>query len=246
MDNEKMNARKESKTVTPNNSVLGIPDPKNDPSSAAARIERIRYLMARNSFSQADLAKTLDIDTGQLSRQLRGKANVNSILLNKIVNIMGVSPEWLLNGIGKPYREEASVNFSDGTPVYDIDVTAGNYDLDQMFTQDNIIGYISLPKVSKDSVIVHVSGDSMEPEISNGTYIAIRPVTDIDSILYGQIYVVVTEDFRRVKHIRRDQANPDNVVLHSANPVYEDIFLNKSQIKKLFRVDAILNFKICV
>lgn len=226
--------------------VRGIPDPKRDPSSSAAIAERIKYLIKRTTGTQIAFANKLGIDTSHISKQINGKSTLTGNLINRIVDVFGVSRDWLWLGMGTPFEAEPEQNrLPDGVPVYDIDVTAGNYDLDRMFTQDRIIGYVNLPRINRNNLIVHVSGDSMEPEIPNGTYIAIRPEEDFQSILYGQIYVVVTDDFRRVKYLRRCQADPSKVILHSANPNYDDIEIDKSQIIKLFRVDAILNFKIC-
>jgi len=228
------------------NMLLGIPDPESDPASSVARRERIRYVISRTSVTQSAFAEKLGIDTSNLSRILSGKIRLSQRMMGKISKEFHVSHDWLMTGQGKPFDDVmGNQSFIKGTPVYDIDVTAGNYDLDQMFTVEHIIGFVNLPKLSKDALLVHVSGDSMEPEISNGTYIAIRPVDDFQSVLYGQIYVVVTEDFRRVKYLRRNPNDSESVILHSANPNYEDIIINKQRVKKLFRVDAILNCKIC-
>ena len=252
--------------------VPGLPSPKDDPSSQEAIIARVRYLIKRTAGTQSRFSEKIGIDSSNLSKHLSGHLPITHTLINRIVVEMGVSKDWLWFGTGTPFSEGSSNNNGmlgvtrfdipvgdgnrrsrvqqiserpSGVPVYDIDVTAGNYNLDQMFTVDQIIGYINLPRLSHDTLLVHVSGDSMEPEIANGGYIAIRPVENFDAILYGQIYVVVTEDFRRVKYLRRDPSNPNRVVLHSANPNYDDIDIDKTQIKKLFRVEAILNYKIC-
>lgn len=226
--------------------VAGIPDPKKDPASTYSRLERIKYVVRRICITQSNLAERLGVDTAFVSRQLNGKLRLSQNFVSKISRELGVSMDWLMYGIGSPMESASGKQtVQEGTPVYDIDVTAGNYNLDLAFTQDRIIGFVNLPNISKDALIVHVSGDSMEPEIKNGTYIAIRPVEDFQSVLYGQIYVIVTEDFRRVKYLRRDPKSKDCVILQSANPKYDDIHLHKDRIIRMFRVDAILDYKIC-
>lgn len=220
-------------------------------------ISRIKYLIQLKRISQAEFARRINIDPSNLCKHLTSKLPITDILINRIVVEMGVSKQWLKYGDDVPYSkvagqsvevldvEKLSVVKQPGIPVYDIDVTAGCEELSMMFTQDKIDGFVSLPRMSQNSIIVRVSGNSMYPEINDGGYIAIRPVKNIDTIFWGHIYVVVTEDYRLVKYVRRDNADDKKIILHSANPEYDDMELPKSSIKNLFLVEAILNFKIC-
>ncbi len=223
-----------------------------------AVVERIRYLIRQSRMSQAQFARRLSIDPSNLSKHLSGRLPVTDVLLNRIVVDFGVSKQWLRDGTDLPFSKTAGTVISSsvfdavpsvadrrGVPVYDIDVTAGTDELSSMFTVDRITGYISLPRISCGSLIVHVSGDSMKPDIIDGGFIAIRPVTEMSTILWGQIYVVVTDDFRRVKSLRRHPGDETKVILHSSNPDYDDVEINRSDIRSLFRVEAILNCKIC-
>ncbi len=83
----------------------------------------------------------------------------------------------------------------------------------------------------------------MEPEIKPGSYIAIRPVSDPSCISWGQIYVIVTDDFRLVKHVDRNP-DPSVLTLRSTNPAYADMEMPRAKITGLFLVEAILNLKI--
>lgn len=210
--------------------------------------DRIKYLMRQNKLTQAAFARRIGIDPSNLSKHLTGRMPITDVLLNRIVVDFGVSKQWLRDGTDTPYSKEAgllSLSPTKPVPIYDVDVTAGDGNLDMMFTDENIMGHLSLPRIGEDAVIVHVSGDSMLPDIENGALLVIRPVTDSSMILYGQIHVVVTDSFRRVKFLRRHPKDPSKVILHSANPNYDDVDLPRKAIKRLFRVEAILNFKVC-
>ena len=127
-----------------------------------------------------------------------------------------------------------------GTPVYDIDVTAGSASREMIFADDRIIGHINVPGISLDSRIVRVSGDSMQPVINSGDYIAVREIRDLSVIYWGQIYVVVLDDYRMVKYLRK-HLDCDKVILRSENPMYDDMELPRSAIRKLFFVDNIIH-----
>lgn len=177
---------------------------------------------------------------------------VTAGLVNRIVADLGVSKPWLTDGHGVPFERQlhaGQVQLTDtgsknGIPVYDIDVMAGTGELSLLFTDDRIIGHVDLPNLRDDTAIVRVNGDSMTPVIKDGGFVAIRPIYEIRYIFWGQIYVIVMDDYRLVKFLRRHPTDPDMVVLHSANPDYDDMEVDRADLRRLFIVEAILNYDI--
>lgn len=216
-------------------------------------VDRIRYLMSSSRMSQAGLARRLGVDSAYMSKVLSGRLPVTEGFINKIVIDMGVSKEWLKQGTDVPYPKPAhAVKLeaevapqpqckNNGIAVYDIDVTAGSAELSRLLTVDRIIGYVDMPQVNPECLIVRVSGDSMKPAIANGSFIAIRPVSATGIVFWGQIYVVVTENYRMVKYLRR-HPDPELVVLHSDNPDYDDIEMPRSDIQGLYIVETVINY----
>ena len=217
-------------------------------------IDRIHYLMRINNMSQARFARYIGIDPSNLSKVLTGKTPVSESLINRIVIDAGVSKSWLRDGVDTPFTKPLmaeeiiidnpltpQMNLEDATPVYDIDVTAGCRDLTSIFSSERPIGTVSLPGLRQEQIIVPVSGDSMAPTICDGGYVAIRPINDMRNIFWGQIYVVGLEEYRMVKFVRK---HPDRsmVILHSANPDYDDMEVLRSDIRSLYLVENILNY----
>lgn len=216
--------------------------------------DRLVYLVdtLSGSMSRAELARRIGMDPSNLSKHLTGKLPVSRALLNRFIVEMGVSRRWLLNGHGLPFEKPEAVGAFEaegvketprGLPVYDIDVTAGCKPLERLLTADRITGYVDLPRLNPDCVLVRVNGDSMEPAVIDGGFIAIRPVRSGSTIFWGQMYVVVMEDYRMVKYLRRHPDDANMVVLHSANPNYDDIDINRSEIQSLFLVEGVINFR---
>lgn len=204
--------------------------------------ERLRFLITRLGITQAEFARRISVDPTNLSKMLNGKLRISRNLINRIALDLGVSLEWLETGRSLPFDKPAAAP-EGAIPVYDVDVCAGASELTAEFTTDRIIGSVKFPGVSSRAVIVRVSGDSMEPEIKSGSYIAIRPVSDPSCISWGQIYVIVTDDFRLVKHVDRNP-DPSFLTLRSTNPAYADMEMPRDKITGLFLVEAILNLKI--
>lgn len=222
------------------------------PDSSAEIIQRIRDLMAMRGVSQGAFARSIRVNPANMSKHMSGRLPITDGLINRIVADLGVSKSWLLTGVGAPYAKPMHTDFISareadpypveaGTPIYDIDVVAGTTELSRMFTDDRIIGRLSLPSLRRDSVIVRVSGDSMEPVIAPGAYISINPQSDLRNILWGQIYVIVMEDYRLVKYLRKSDL-PDKVRLLSANPAYDEMIVDRHDILALYLVEAIINY----
>jgi phage repressor protein C with HTH and peptisase S24 domain len=225
------------------------------PKPSATIIDRLRYLIKFSRRTQAEFGKLINVDPSNMSKIMSEKLNITDGFINRIVVNLGVSKDWLVNGTDIPFpKAEHAVEISDngrrssdrmtdGAPIYDIDVAAGCRELSQMFTEERIIGHFALPQINPENPIVHVSGDSMVPRICNGAFLSIRPISDNSPISWGQIYVIVLEDYRLVKYVRR-HPDPNMVILHSANPEYDDMEIKREDIVKLYLVEAILNYDI--
>ena len=82
----------------------------------------------------------------------------------------------------------------------------------------------------------------MSPRIPDKSFISICPVSDPTLIVWGAPYVVQLENFRLLKVLKPCPGNDDHVMLHSYNPDYDDIEIDRSAILKLFRVENVLTW----
>lgn len=222
------------------------------PGTEATTRDRIKYLITVMRKTQAQFAAVIGIDPPNLSRVLSPGGSITDSMLNRIVVNTGASKQWLLDGSEVPFprghahdvQHYKGVPAPQGAPVYDIDATAGFGELSRDFTDDRIIGRLNLPQINPDNVVVRVSGDSMKPSIPNGSLISIRPIQPDSPIFWGQTYLVVLEDYRMVKILRRVHHDPDSVILHSTNPDYDDMEIKRRAIKNLFVVDAVITCEV--
>lgn len=159
----------------------------------------------------ADLARFLGVAPNTITNWYGRKTFDIDVIYTKCVNI---NINWLLTGEGNMYRAESekeeklpSVNQTyEGAPYFNVDFIGG-FDLivnDQTVTPDF---YINYPPYNQPGVVwCNLTGHSMEPEISNGDIIALREVTTpIQYLPAGEIYGIVTEEYRTVKRIRLSQ-----------------------------------------
>lgn len=225
----------------------------NIPEITAGPLDRLKYIYSLSRKTQARFAKLINIDPSSMSKILTGKMPITEPFINRVVVNLGVSKQWLLNGEGVPFEKNtgAVIEADDdpaalarkGAPVYDIDVTAGCMPLSSRFTAAAILGYIDMPNLSPETPVVRVSGDSMLPRIPDGSYIAIRPIKDKDMIAWGSTYVVELEDYRLVKVIRKCKEDSTKIILHSLNPDYDDMEINRSAVLRLYLVESVVNYQ---
>ena len=219
-----------------------------DTQKNAEIIARIKYLMRELGMRQVQFAERIGVDTSNLSKYLNAHMPLSDSFLNRLVVNLGVSKDWLLDGTDLPFgktpvRVDAAVAAPSGTgtPVYDVDATAGLASgRNELFANENIVGWVNLPNMSPNCRIVRVSGDSMAPVIMDGDFVAVREVSNPAQIYWDQIYVVQLDDFRLVKYLRR-HTDPNMVVLRSENPNYDDMDVRRSDIHEMHLVQHVLH-----
>lgn len=229
-------------------------DPVQEPEPTANTLDRLRYLVELSHKSQAKFSNMINLDPSSLSRLLSGKMPITEQFINRVVVNLGVSKEWFKTGKGVPFpKHNPLANLGEGemmlmrpepkgAPVYDIDATAGPTPVSSMFTRENVLGYIDLPQINPKNPIIRVSGDSMYPNIPNGSFISIRQINDPSVIVWGATYLVQLEDYRLIKVMKPCPGQPDKVILHSVNEAYDDIEVKRESIERLFLVEAIFNY----
>ena len=172
----------------------------------------------------------------------------------KLKDVLSAYPElnrdWLLYNEGDMIKEPMEpphevVEVTEyGTKVYDIDATCGDRSRPIVFTDEHVIDHVQLPNVARDAMIIRANGDSMEPHIHDGDWIAVREVANLNVLYYGQVYLVITNEYRLLKYLRRDEDEQHYVILRSDNKNYDDIRLPKADIRHLFIVENILSLHI--
>jgi hypothetical protein len=60
----------------------------------------------------------------------------------------------------------------------------------------------------------------------------------------GQIYLVITPEYRLLKYVRKNKEDDNAILLRSENPNFDDMVLAKAKIVHLYVVENILSLKI--
>lgn len=178
-------------------------------------VEVVNYLLNNDIIaSKADLASVLGIKPSKFSEILNYRMNIGTDLAAILCHTYNINSNWLLTGEGnmicaKSEKEEKipSANKTyEGAPYFNVDFIGG-FDVIVNDQTRNPDFYINYPPYNQEGVVwCNLTGHSMEPEISNGDIIALREVTTpIQYLPAGEIYGIVTAEYRTVKRVRLSQ-----------------------------------------
>lgn len=165
-------------------------------------------------------------------------------LENVLFEFPELNREWILFGEGKMLKNSSDnstipiINYEKkGVPYFDVDFIGG-FDLMVNNQSANANYFIDFKEYNKSDYWVNITGHSMEPLISHGDMIAIRQIYDWATfMLYGEIYGIVTNEYRTVKRIRKG-STPDTLRLIPLNPEYDEQEIPKSIVIAVFQVQG--------
>lgn len=166
-----------------------------------------------------------------------------------------INPDWLLTGRGSMLKSEEvslmgdkeagkdevlpEVNYEyKGAPYYNVDFIGG-FDLVLNDQTRNPDYYINFAPYNKEGVIwCNITGHSMEPELNNGDFIAMKEMhSPIQYLPAGEIYGIITEDYRTVKRIRMaDQKGFVRLIPTNKSPEYAEQEIPVEMIRKVYAV----------
>ena len=84
----------------------------------------------------------------------------------------------------------------------------------------------------------------MTPDIPSGSIVTLKEI-NIDLLLPGEMYYIVTNEFSTVKFLRIVENDPSKLRLVPGNKDdYDEALLDKSAIRYLFLVKGVISYKI--
>lgn len=202
--------------------------------------------------NKSQLARILNVSPQAISTWLSRGTFDQELIYAKCENL---NPDWLLTGRGTMLKGDQAPLMSDlagvkgevlpevnyeykGAPYYNVDFIGG-FDLVLNDQTRNPDYYIDFAPYNKDGVVwCNITGHSMEPELNNGDFIAMKEMhSPIEYLPAGEIYGIITEDYRTVKRIRMsDQAGFVRMIPTNKSPEYAEQEIPVTMIRKIYAV----------
>jgi phage repressor protein C with HTH and peptisase S24 domain len=192
---------------------------------------RLEEYKKKHRLTAEELANLIDVTVHVLYKLFQGKLKLQPEISKNIGDLIEKDNPYANNQVQEEkdnykYKIVEEIDSTVKVPYYDIDVTAGNV---QLFQDNNQmpLDYYTVPKEIQDvDFCFKVRGDSMYDKILPGAIVFVKQIIDISVIEFGQVFIVITEEQRMVKYVRRHPIRPDDMVLlRSHNNHYDDICL---------------------
>lgn len=202
--------------------------------------EKIRAIRREKKMTQAEFAKFLGVSTATIASVENGSREMSKSLMKVLNEKLGIKADWLLTG----KSDEQIIPIDDKTekeiPFYDIDVMAHISEfLD--FSDETPASMLIIPGFQDCLACFPVYGESMEPKISNGDVIAVSKAVPCEQILWGEIYLVITDAWRVVKTVHPGKTE-EYIILRSINPAFAgDTSVNKKDLRALYLVRGVVS-----
>lgn len=212
--------------------------------------EVVERLLNYFNLTMSAIEKRLGISNGTLGKYKKGSISTPYSLITGL-KLNNLNPDYFLKGIGTPtgeaevQEENQPVPLSEEKesgriPYYDIDVMAHiSEGLD--LKEEVPSAWMNIPGFKDCVACFPVFGDSMEPKISNGDIIAVSEAVVPDHILWGEIYLVITDAWRVVKTVHPGKTE-EYIILRSINPAFAgDTNVHKNELRALYMVKGVIS-----
>ena len=219
-------------------------------------VRRIKQFIDAKGISIASFERSIGMSNASFGKSYKNGGAIGS---DKIENILSVypdiNPSWLLTGSGKMLKsEEAAATDNkkkkekgvvpeanckcEGAPYYNVDFIGG-FDLVLNDQSRNPDYYINFPPYNKEGVVwCNITGHSMEPELNNGDFIAMKEMySPIEYLPAGEIYGIITDDYRTIKRIRMSEREGFvRLIPTNKSPEYAEQEIPVDMIRKVYAV----------
>jgi transcriptional regulator with XRE-family HTH domain len=223
--------------------------------NGSTRLKTLREIIG---ISQKEMAEKYGTHQRNWSRYENGTTDIpKNVLLSLAEN--GVNLHWIFTGTGEPFlnqnrdklvsreekNEQQEILSTRGVPFYDIDVAAH---ISEMFDGDVVPSFfVDFEPFNDCTAYLPIYGDSMFPHIQSGDIVAVKKLTNLDVILWGEAHLVITgpeaNNLRTVKLVFQNE-DPAKITLRASNPNFKgDTIVDKVAILSIYIVKGIITRK---
>lgn len=219
-------------------------------------VRRIKQFIDAKGISIASFERSIGMSNASFGKSYKNGGAIGS---DKIENILSVypdiNPSWLLTGRGNMLKSEEIAETDnkkkkekevvpeanckcEGAPYYNVDFIGG-FDLVLNDQSRNPDYYINFPPYNKEGVVwCNITGHSMEPELNNGDFIAMKEMySPIEYLPAGEIYGIITDDYRTIKRIRMSEREGFvRLIPTNKSPEYAEQEIPVDMIRKVYAV----------
>jgi len=207
------------------------------------RIDRFDIYMKSRGLNDNKVTLQLGLTVGLIGKSRKEGRDLSDKVIEKILNFYtDLNRVWLLTGEGEMLRSEqvqTQEQTGTGVPFYDIDVTCG---ITESFAdvREEPQFRINYAPLNDCDAAFPVYGDSMEPDFYAGDVVMVREIHNVDSMLWGEPYLIITnaacDNLRTIKNVYLSD-DRRSFILRASNPRYNgDTIVARENVLKIFLI----------
>ncbi len=188
---------------------------------------------------KGDMARHLGYQIPYFSGIINGRERLSNSFLNTLSNKVGINPNWVLTGEGTMLVEdepEPKAEKGWEVPLVPLCAHAGSLAMFSESAFRDECEHITSPLQDVDMAMT-VAGDSMSPELPNGSIILVKRIFEQAFIEWGKIYVMDTRNGIVVKMLApAERAGYVRCVSANTNPLYAPFEVNLDDVFGIYAV----------
>ena len=199
---------------------------------------RLKKIIDWTGLSTNAFAQTIGLKRAENLYQIKkGNYSISKELADKITTKYdNINKLWLLTGEGQMFTQDALT--TNAIPYFDSGI-------DKFESIDELppTHYLHIPLLANCDMAVMHTGESMKPDIPSGSVVVLKEV-DLDSVVSGNIYLLMTDDYNIIRSIRLNETDTDTLRLIPKNTdEFDEITIEKKKINRLFLVKAVISMR---
>lgn len=202
--------------------------------------ERLQQFLKEERISASEFSRNMGLSPAYLASMRK------SMPEEKVEKLIQLYPQlnrdWLLYGEGEMYREEIKDMGYDPyklhrhmVPLVPTEARAGSLDIYVRGVKKEECPTIFSPVMDGD-LSIRVSGDSMEPEIHDGTFLVLKRINEKAFIPWGSPLVIDTENGTLVKMLYPSEKGEEYLLAKSYNKDYPPFNIPTESIISIYRI----------
>lgn len=188
--------------------------------------KRYELVKDRLGLNDTDVASLDGKTESALRAYLARKGKIHETTITAFAEKYGFDPDWLRDGKGELNIKNPSpvtIKEGHGVPYYDVEVT-GTVMQSISDIRESPEYMIDYKPFNDCTAYLPIYGDSMFPKFRSGEVLAVKQIQNINSIQWGESYLVITNsegnDMKTVKTVHPSDNN-DEIILRASNPNYK-------------------------
>ena len=197
--------------------------------------ERLEKVIQYLNYNVNSFAKEIGLNRAERLYQIkRGNYAISKNLASTISErFTGINEAWLITGEGNMLKDGQESFYR--IPLYNVSLEEFNTDVSKL----TVAHELEIPILSGSDFALINEGEAMSPEIEHSSIVFMKEV-DKSSIIYGDIYFIVTEHIKVIRFIRDFDREHWKLVAKNSDD-YDDIIMNITNVKAVYKVKGVLS-----